>query len=568
MFARLPTRSRLRYRIIPSIACTCTSNIHHPRHQSGQPLKELKIADSSLLHRYLRCFTILTDAPGDLSSKELVSRLPELSRLVPWSGTPFAVFLLTPSLTHLLNDDHHFLHDAVSRLFPAAETIGTLAAVVDRLPDSPRSLSQDTVGGAGLSVLITVSDAENHSYYRLPLAGGSRGTDASHERRTHISFSIPANECLPDASFRRFQRVEVPLANTVFQNGRRSTLLSSGWSRMRHSRELCRTSPLGTDSSNVFLPGAPRAWRSTRHTPLVSITVPRRIVACFGNIIRQITLGPIRTQEANGREEGADVSTTTTVPASQELESAVQAYFKRHELQPRQVGIWALIVPQEHSSRGWAGYHRVSGDSIIREELRQWFEEPHKLGGPIRMKTRDRLHRVLSGGGGWGEKRGLLALDPEITCETREDRLPELGAGEGDEEQVTLGEIAKPGDFVQFFIHEPHLQPSPPQVDSGFPYSTIAFGSIPSSIDAAPDEFLSTSLDRPRRLEVIEDQFGALSEHGICHKLVDYAISKTGGCELQSPLSGPVAQTKVDVPFSMFRYYYRKDPYDTMPLQH
>ncbi|KAH0558522.1 hypothetical protein GP486_004822 [Trichoglossum hirsutum] len=566
MFARLPACPRPRCRaasnsrltrIISSTACI--ANIH-PRRQSGQPLKKLKIVDGSVLHRYLRCLTILTDAPGDLSSKELISHLPVLSRIVSRSGTPLAVFLLTPSLTRLLGDDHHFLHNAVSRLFPAAETIRTLAAVVDRLPEKPRSLSQDAGGGGeGLSVLITVSDVERHSHYSIPTAGGSREAGTGHEQGTHISFSIPGSECLPDASFCRFQRVDVPLANTVFQNGRQSTLLSLGWSR-GHSRELRCTSSLGTGNSDVFLPRAPKAWRSTRHIPLISITVPRRVVTGVGNIIRHIALDPIQTQEANGSEgEGVDMP-ATTIPASQELESAVQAYFKRHGLQLRQVGIWALIMPQEHSSGDWAGYHRVSGDSITRKDLRQWFDKAYELGQPIRMKARDRLHRVLSGGGGWGKKQGLLALDPEVTCETREDMLSELGTGERDEEPTTLGEIVKPGDFVQFFIHEPHLQPSPYQEDLKFPDSTIMFGSIPSSIDAVSDELLKPPLERHGRLEVIEDQFGALSEHGIGHKLVDYALSEAGEYEPQSPLSGPVAQTKVDVPFSTFHYYYRKDP--------
>jgi hypothetical protein len=176
------------------------------------------------------------------------------------------------------------------------------------------------------------------------------------------------------------------------------------------------------------------------------------------------------------------------------------------------------------------------------------------------MKARDRLHRVLSGGGGWGEKQGLLALDPEVTYEEKEDGLSRLGASERDEQQTALGEIAKPGDFVQFFIHEPNLQLLPSQGISRFPHCTIAFGSIPSSMDAIPDTLLSQPVERRRKLEVIEDQFGALSEQGIGHQLVDYAISESGEYEPQSPLSGPVAQTKVDVPFSMFYYHYRKVP--------
>src|SRR5579862_6947172 len=528
MLVRLLAHPRLRLwstnhvwpaQVIPSVVSVA---ILHPRHSRGQTSgkteeyfsrKRLQQAGDSALRQFLHCSTILTNEPAKLvrfrnahfpiryflflglylifallqSSAEIISHLPRLTDVTLQSGIPSVVFLLTPSLAHLLNEGHCFLHDAVSRLLPVADTIKTTAAVVDRLPKGQNSTGQD-VGGEGVSVLVMVSDAKGQSasHQQSAVEAESAGPGPGSKEGRRISFFIPASFNLPQPlmTYHHFQRVVVPLANTIFQNGQHSTLLLAHWSRTGNSQKLQCIPSLGIRGSNIFLPSALNDWRFASHIPLISITVPRRIVAGFGNIIRQISLDPIQASKG----EGIDVPITAVVPASQELESAVQAYFKRQDLQPHKVTIWALVTPQEHLSQDWVGYLGKYGDSDAGDELWHWSGKPHKLGQPIRMKFRDCLHRVLSGGGGWGEKRGLLALDPEISCWERGDGLSELGTGEGQERRGTLSEIAKPGDFVQFFIQHHTPKPIPDESDVQFPQNVIVFGSIPSSIDEIPSE--------------------------------------------------------------------------------
>ncbi|KAH0541583.1 hypothetical protein FGG08_003931 [Glutinoglossum americanum] len=533
MLARQLARSPLRLRatnhiwptqIIPSIAPF--TNVH-PRTVSVQTLNS-QIVDDTVLRRRLHCFTILTETPGELSSKELISHLPEIDRVASCSEIPTTVFLLTPSLTYLLSKDHRFLHDAVSRLFPTRAKVRTLAAVVDRLPT--RSLDQGT-GSEGLSVLVTFLHADRQRY-RPKLAARSEPIDPSSEQGKCISFSV---QPILNRTLCRFQTLDVPLANTIFQNGRRSTLLSLDWSRQGLSRELHHAPSIGTDDSAIPLPGAPTDWKVLHRIPLVSITAPRRIVASVGNIIRQVSLAPIQVRR------GVDIGTTEAVPASQELESAVQEYFKRHELQQHHVSVWALVMPRENFLKGWA---QSNGS--------------HKLGEWVSIRAGYRLHRVLSGGGGWGEKRGLLALDPEIAYKEGGDGLSKSVLGEGDGQQTAWAEIAKPGDFIQYFVYEPDPRPL---LDPRLPHSAmIVFGSIPSSLDATPDELPHPPAGRHRKFEVIEDQFGALSECGIGYQTADYATPQAGTLDPQSPLPDSIARTKVDVPFSTFYYQYTMAP--------
>jgi hypothetical protein len=556
--------------------------IPHPRHSRGQtsgkteehfPGERLQQAGDSVLRQFLHCYTILTKEPAKLvrfrtahllflglylifallqSSAELISHLPELTDVTQQPGIPSVIFLLTPSLAHLVNEGHCFLHDAVSRLLPIADTIKTVAAIVDRLPKGQNSTGQDA-GGEGMSVLVMVSDAKDQSAYlqQSAVEVDPTGPGPSSKKGEHISFFIPTRFNLPQQliAYHHFQRVVVPLANTIFQNGQHSTLLLSHWSRTGSSQKLQCIPSLGIKGSNIFLPTASNSWRFVSHIPLISVTIPRRIVASFGNIIRKVSLDPIQTSEG----EGTDAPITTVVPASQELESAVQAYFKRQDLQPHKVTIWALVTPQEHISRDWVGNLGEYGGSNARDMLCNWSGKSHMLGQPIRMKFRDCLHRVLSGGGGWGKKQGLLALDPEISCRERGDRgdsLSELETGERHERLVTLSEVAKPGDFVQFFIEHHTPKPMPDESNVQFPQNAIVFGSIPSSIDEIPGEDFNPLPQRQGEVEVIRNQFGALSEHGIVHQRVGSAISK---CDKRGQrLPDPIEQTKIDVPYSKF----------------
>lgn len=126
--------------------------------------------------------------------------------------------------------------------------------------------------------------------------------------------------------------VTVPLANTVFQNNRQSTLLASRWRRSETGRLLELAKMVSKQTQNVSYAGdgTPRPTAAV-HLPFGPVTVPRVIAAGLGNIVRQIEV------------DGAPT------PASRELEDAVQALYDRwaargHPLQGP-LSVWAVVIP-------------------------------------------------------------------------------------------------------------------------------------------------------------------------------------------------------------------------------
>lgn len=129
----------------------------------------------------------------------------------------------------------------------------------------------------------------------------------------------------------RGPEVTVPLANTVFDNGRPFTMFASRWQRQQSGSPFKLTQRTEKDrqlvvptfegaSSNVF-------------APLLPITQPRRIAAGLGNIIRQV--------ELDGK----------SAPASKELEAVIPDLLNSRAKQvpgwtPGPIGVWALVVPE------------------------------------------------------------------------------------------------------------------------------------------------------------------------------------------------------------------------------
>jgi hypothetical protein len=176
-----------------------------------------------------------------------------------------------------------------------------------------------------------------------------------------------------------------------------------------------------------------------------------------------------------------------------------------------------------------------------------------------------RLHKVLSGGGGWGAKKGLLSLDPD-TSFSRQSTTSTIGENIEDQDlqgvsSHALDSVAEPGDFVMFFLAPPNMadpeirrtlmEPTAPQeVDDGLDWDLDAlslsptatlFGTLPSSIDEPPTN-KSESPDSNRKEPKITHNpnlFGMLSESGMA---VTFS-RKDGGGEVS---------TKLDVPFVRF----------------
>jgi hypothetical protein len=140
--------------------------------------------------------------------------------------------------------------------------------------------------------------------------------------------------------------VAIPLANTVFSNGRPHTLFASRWgSESSGSPRLVNKTQM--TSQTIILPPAADMGNSQRDqstssviSHLVPVTAPRRIEAGLGNILRNI--------EINGSPR----------PASQELEDVIPRLLearrkdKDKDSASGPLDVWALIIPAHYLEKG------------------------------------------------------------------------------------------------------------------------------------------------------------------------------------------------------------------------
>lgn len=132
-----------------------------------------------------------------------------------------------------------------------------------------------------------------------------------------------------ERSFHECVDVSIPLANTVFKNGKASTLLATGWARTSVSEPFTLVHTYEKRSQTIRPKFAMTQRPQNLALPLRPLTPGRRIVSGMGNIVRQI--------------EGADGEPQ---PASQELEKSVNAYLAARGL-GKDISVWALVIPSE-----------------------------------------------------------------------------------------------------------------------------------------------------------------------------------------------------------------------------
>ncbi|KAF2857456.1 hypothetical protein K470DRAFT_260794, partial [Piedraia hortae CBS 480.64] len=185
-----------------------------------------------------------------------------------------------------------------------------------------------------------------------------------------ITFSITAKGCQPIPSH---VKASLPLTETLFTTAMEHTLLSF---LPYHPMAVWPSVEVG-----ITVPDIPRTY-----LPLEKLTPWRTVTECWGNILRTVVV-------PDGGKE---------VPASLELEAEVQ---KRGGVEG---GVWALIYPQKY-----LGTEHID----------------IKASSPFALSDDVKLVRVVSGGGGWGAKRGLLSLDPD----------------------PVHGEVVKPDDAISFY---------------------------------------------------------------------------------------------------------------------
>ncbi|KAI9717642.1 MAG: hypothetical protein M1812_004587 [Candelaria pacifica] len=468
---------------------------------------------------------------------------------------------------HLLSEDDAFLSKALRQLFRTDsgtkdQTYNAIVAVVDKLPRIETRVHEqrrnfNNVLDKGREGLAIMTGGLRGSCGIAPDLWEPRSEDLavdtmSIQQKSTISFNLGLSEKAlkrhrhgynnpREVLLGHFSRsFEVPLANTIFHNGQTSTMYISRWAKesqgiLVRTRKAKIQNQLVRCPFNIDLrPNGP--GRKSYSMPLAPLTLPRQVAAAVGNIIRRLHLTD---------------HTSETVPASEELEHQIEQLSKSTELGDQRVAVWALVTP-----RG------------------RWSSEPTLFGATLHtmIEQGSRLHRVLSGGGGWGQKQGLLSLDPDSTYHADGTPDAQFSGNEesfGQGQREPLGEVVNPGDLVQFFhlltnlnrFSKEDAQTTGEKANKdGYAYESaqsattaIEFGTIPSTIDNIPGPTLpEAELRKSDDVEVVMNHFGALSEQGVSMSI---GTSHKNTSEWRGAQRvGQVVQTKVDVPYSKFNY--------------
>jgi len=435
--------------------------------------------------------------------------------------------------------------------FPYAR-IHALCAVVDKLP-VPKAIGER--GNIEIEALERVIQPpvledgyEGIAYTTLRFDDSiPASSPAGEDEHAAISF-IKSGRA--DALGHFGDAVRLPLANTVFQTGSPSTMTYSTWIKRKGQSdfELKEKNNVTQHGIKLYRGGPSQQCISTLAVPLVPLTEPRRVDASMGNILRRVV--------------GADGKSAT---ASQELETIVPRYYKARGETSQATLVWALLIPKElvvpvsHKTNSLLGRQSdddstaAAGDDALWEAL--WKRDPGHWNDlvPTALASSARLHRVLSGGGGWGKKAGLLSLDPIATA--GDAMSPPAGlSSEPNDLNSALQQVSHDGDYIQFFISPSATSPEPSDSEAqsnklealtkvSTPWGW-ELGTVPSTMDTIPGGSWQHASPASKDAFVFKHSFGALAEGGLT--LHRQFRLKTG--DAFSLISG----SKVDVPYSRF----------------
>ncbi|KAI8678480.1 hypothetical protein NCS55_00568600 [Fusarium keratoplasticum] len=291
----------------------------------------------------------------------------------------------------------------------------------------------------------------------------------------------------------------VPLTNTTFQNHKTSTLIASRYDLSQDSPKLLEK--MEKHWQQVALPlreQLPSIKDLGIWAPLVPLTQPRVVTESFGNIVRRVNVDD------------------ESVPASNELEPAVdELHSRKSNLVQSPMGIWAVITPPTFAQVGSNVSRSADPDPEatfdenlnITDLVASTSSHLHELYG-----QGGRLYQILSGGGGWGAKKGLLSLDPQRThfaLSEEEEMQRFIQAMDG-------GNFVPVGSKIQFFVS---TETSATEA-SGTPTPGVVFGTASRVHD---------STDAESETVVLDNHFGALSNDGIFVTSSDAAAETTPG---------------------------------------
>lgn len=356
-----------------------------------------------------------------------------------------------------------------------------VAAVVDKIPaNTVEDVATEADEYDGLSVLIVDNDSVQWK------AAPPRRFGSPDSEEPSLLVSVRGESSA--------QTVGLRLANTVFTNGKERTFFAMRWTSSDNGYVLEKSVGL----TNCLIASPTTNVQSTLSLPLHQVTQRRRVVTGMGNILRQLA-------------KSTDGSSEETITASTELEQELPRYIQEHNITDKRVSVWALVEKPEVE----VADQTSSTQDRLAKSLGQ--------GG--------KLHRVMSGGGGWGKKQGLLSLDPEIAFpnmisrdqsglnqifnsdpasqETPLEMPMFLENGLIGEDLSHLSQVANPGDFIQFFVS---VEPTALKINESGSKQKYCFGVVSDAESNAP-----LADGEEQQLKLVNNMFGALSEKAITY---------------------------------------------------
>ena len=456
--------------------------------------------------------------------------------------------LVTRAHARLLDDGHAFCSHLIANIFNSTKPqhVDLLTAVVDGIPTMIADSSAkggrppSTKTSEGISIMLTDSEAVTPNLWSAQQWPEDRQSPTIRQDCT-LSFHFAGaaanvgGTTLPHDPTRPIsRRLQLPVANTIFQNGYTSTLIAQRWSSADASTgvpEMIQIKRSRLPNQILFMNGfvAPSGMTNTcmLDMPLTVLTPPRKVGDSVGNIIRTLEI-----VDGSNKEKG--------VPASKELEQYVSRWMKMQTHTNERADIWALVTPHRHQTNN-PGTEKVSLQ--------------------LALESGSHLHKVLSGGGGWGAKQGLLSLDPDTKYgkDKQEDGyfLNEDSNFEVQQQQA-FGEIVRPGDIVTFYVLD-RSRPSTTQADDVLVSGhraisdigpSIVLTTIPSTADMMP-------VPSPKNIDTLDSQTTfAWNCFGMASEGMTLTIDRSDGAR-SAEMSCSV-QTKIDVPHTQYSHGTRK----------
>lgn len=261
------------------------------------------------------------------------------------------VILATPSFARWLEDDREFIPGVLQHLVPYGNPVKNKGAIPSRgRLDPPSDFDVDVFCACvdGLPPDIEWIKSRNATYTREGFAflHGRTGhilpnlwpvESSSKEEEESELLQLPTPPSITFASYQNqipnspLTEAVVPPANTLFVNGKESTMFASKWHFNDHrlGYQKVRSQEKQHQVINVFGRRLKTGFRPG-YIPTIPLTPPRRIKSGLGNIIRELVF------------DGGVVG-----PASKELEANFNEYMSKTDGRHRQAGVWALITPSK-----------------------------------------------------------------------------------------------------------------------------------------------------------------------------------------------------------------------------